>query len=106
MFSPHCCGFYSVTGILFMLFVWIMLSTQPFFITGIEDVEEARSNAFGALIMFCVTFAISAVMIMRGKADGEGREYDTGDDYNRLNIDLKKNYGEGQNYGSVATDSY
>eukprot|EP00578_Thalassiosira_sp_NH16_P004617 CAMPEP_0181130184 /NCGR_PEP_ID=MMETSP1071-20121207/29724_1 /TAXON_ID=35127 /ORGANISM="Thalassiosira sp., Strain NH16" /LENGTH=105 /DNA_ID=CAMNT_0023216229 /DNA_START=204 /DNA_END=521 /DNA_ORIENTATION=- len=105
MLNPHCCGFYSVTGILFMLFVWIMLTTQPFFITGIEDVEQARTNAMGAMITFGVTFAISAVMIMRDA--GSGREYDTGDDdYNRLNIDLKKQYGEQQNYGSVATDSY
>mmetsp|Transcript_37086 Transcript_37086/g.66806 ORF Transcript_37086/g.66806 Transcript_37086/m.66806 type:complete len:100 (+) Transcript_37086:299-598(+) len=99
MLSPHCCGFYSATGIIFMLFVWIMLTTQPFFITGIDDVELARSNAFGAMITFSVTFAISAIMIMREK--GSGREYDTGDeDFNRLNIDLRKNYG------SVATDSY
>eukprot|EP00581_Thalassiosira_minuscula_P008744 CAMPEP_0183707056 /NCGR_PEP_ID=MMETSP0737-20130205/3732_1 /TAXON_ID=385413 /ORGANISM="Thalassiosira miniscula, Strain CCMP1093" /LENGTH=82 /DNA_ID=CAMNT_0025934629 /DNA_START=292 /DNA_END=540 /DNA_ORIENTATION=+ len=82
-----------------MTFVWVMLSTQPFFITGIEDVEQARNNAFGALITFCVTFAISAVMMLKDK--GTGREYDTGDqDFNRLNIDLK------QNYGSVPTDSY
>ena len=105
MLSPHCCGFYSATGIIFMLFVCIMLSTQPFFITGIEDVSLAKSNAFGALMTFCVTFAISVALIIRGK-DGSGREYDTAeDDYNRLNIDLKKNYGDA-NYGSVATDSY
>lgn len=105
MLSPHCCGFYSATGMIFMLFVWIMLSTQPFFITGIEDVSLAKSNAFGALMTFCVTFAISVALIIRGK-DGSGREYDTAeDDYNRLNIDLKKNYGDA-NYGSVATDSY
>lgn len=107
MINPHVCGFYSVTGIIFMAFVWVMLTTQPFFITGIEDVETARSNAMGALLTFCATFAISAVAIMKNKgSDGNSREYDTGDeDYNRLNIDLKKNYGE-SNYGSVATDSY
>lgn len=105
MISPHCCGFYSMTGIIFMSYVYIMLSTQPFFISGIDDVEVARSNAFAAGLTFCVTFAISVVGIMRQKG-AVGREYDTGDDdYNRLNIDLKKNYGE-SNYGSVATDSY
>ncbi|KAL7523605.1 hypothetical protein ACHAXR_001164 [Thalassiosira sp. AJA248-18] len=103
MLSPNCCGFYSATGIIFMLYVYIMLSTQPEFITGIDDVAHARSNAFGALITFCVTFAISVALAMREK--GSGREYDTGeDDYNKLNIDLKKNYA--QNYGAVATDSY
>ena len=90
-----------------MLFVWIMLSTQPEFITGLDDVDEAKSSAFGALLTFCVTFAICAALIVKEKGSSSGREYDTGsEDYdNRLNIDLKKNYGE-QNYGAVATDSY
>ncbi|KAL7550745.1 hypothetical protein ACHAWF_013968, partial [Thalassiosira exigua] len=105
MFNPHCCSFYSATGIIFMIFVWAMLSTQPFFITGIEDVEQAKSNAFGALMTFCGLFVVSTAIMM--KENGSGREYDTGDEnYNKLNIDLKKEYGEGQNYGSVATDSY
>ena len=105
MFSPHCCGFYSATGMIFMAFVCVMLSAQPFFISGIEDLEEAKSSAFGALLTFCATFAISVVLIWK---NGEsGQEYDTAkEDYNRLNIDLKKQYGEGQSYGAVSTDSY
>jgi len=106
MLSPTCCGFYSATGMIFMLFVWVMLTAQPFFITGIEDVSLARSNAFGALLTFCATFAISVGLIIRGKNNSSSMEYDSSmDDHNRLNIDLRKNYGE-QNYGSVATDSY
>jgi hypothetical protein len=82
-----------------MLFVWTMLTLQPFYVTGIEDIDIARANVFGAMMTFCATFAISAVMIMKGK--GSGPEYDTADeDFNRLNIDLKNNYG------SVATHSY
>lgn len=99
MFNSHCCGFYSFTGVVFMMYVYLMLKMQPQFITGIEDLAEARSNAFGAMIMFCVTFGVSSVMIMKEK--GSQREYDTSeDDHNRLNIDLKSNYG------AVATDSY
>mmetsp|Transcript_23691 Transcript_23691/g.50701 ORF Transcript_23691/g.50701 Transcript_23691/m.50701 type:complete len:103 (-) Transcript_23691:259-567(-) len=101
--NPSCCGFYSATGAIFMTFVYAMLTTQPFFITGIEDVEEARSNAFGATIAFATTFAISAIMIVKEGREKEEREYDTGADQegaNRLNIDFKKDYG------SVATDSY
>lgn len=105
MFSPHCCGFYSATGLVFMAFVHAMLSSQPFFISGIEDVDEAKSSAMGALLTFAALFAICVAMIAKGK--GAGPEYDTsGEDYNRLNIDLRKNYGEGQNYGAVSTDSY
>jgi hypothetical protein len=36
-----------------------MVHSQPFFIAGIEDAEEARANAFGAMGMFLVTFFAS-----------------------------------------------
>ncbi|KAL3780164.1 hypothetical protein ACHAW5_010522 [Stephanodiscus triporus] len=106
MFSPHCCGFYSFTGMIFMSFVYAMLSTQPFLVAGIDDVEEARTSALGALITFGALFVACVFLIYRNK-NAEVREYDAAaDDYNRLNIDLKKNYGEQKIYGSVATDSY
>ena len=40
-----------------MTFVYVMLSSQPFFIVGIEDVAAAQQNAFGALLTFVATFA-------------------------------------------------
>ena len=40
-----------------------MIHTQSFFIAGLEDVEEARTNAFGAFGMFIFTFAVSLVGI-------------------------------------------
>jgi len=90
--SPHCCGFYSASGMLFMLFVWTMLTFQPFYVSGIENHEIARTNAFGAMITFSVTFVLSAAMIMKGKRNEP--DYDTAnEDFNRLNIDLKNNYG-------------
>ena len=36
-----------------------MIQTQPFLIAGIEDYDEAKSNAFGAMAMFIVTFVAS-----------------------------------------------
>jgi hypothetical protein len=38
-----------------------MLTAQPFFITGIEDVEEAQKSAFGACFMFLFVFVLSAI---------------------------------------------
>jgi hypothetical protein len=38
-----------------------MITTQPFFIAGIEDPEEARASAFGAFGMFIFTFILSAM---------------------------------------------
>ena len=47
----------------FQLWVGVMIHTQPFFIGGLENVEEARSNAFGAMGMFLVTFVASMIGI-------------------------------------------
>lgn len=82
-----------------MTFVYVMLGSQPFFIVGIEDVAAAQQNAFGALLTFVATFVISLFFIW--KNGGDEIEYDVaGDDNNRLNIDLKRDYG------AVQTDSY
>ena len=85
-----------------MLFVYVMLGAQPFFITGIDDVEATRASDFGALLTFVGTFALSMV-VMRREGSGEKEGYEgekMGEDHNRLNIDLKRDYG------SVPTDSY
>lgn len=47
------------------LFVGVLLTTQPEYITGIEDVSEARTNAFGAMGMFVATLGLSLLGIMR-----------------------------------------
>ena len=54
-----------------------MLSTQPEFITGIEDVSEAKSNAFGAMGMFLATFALSLLGLAKGSSADE-KERDSG----------------------------
>ena len=40
-----------------------MISTQPFFISGLEDPEEAKRSAFGAFACFGVTFLLSVIGI-------------------------------------------
>eukprot|EP00985_Skeletonema_marinoi_P010095 scaffold4765_cov128-Skeletonema_marinoi.AAC.3 len=111
MLSPTCCSFYSFTGIIFMLFVYIMLSTQPFFITGLPDIDLARKNAFGALMTFCTTFALSVFLIMKdSKAAGKettdcwGGDHDGTHELGSPNLMVS---GAGnQSYGAVTTDSY
>lgn len=53
-----------------------MLQTQPFFIAGIEDPEQARDNAFGATGMFLVCFILSIAGIYYDgkKADASASE--------------------------------
>jgi len=43
------------------LWVGIMLTKQPFFIAGIEDVEVATNSAYGAFFMFMFVFVLSAI---------------------------------------------
>mmetsp|Transcript_6623 Transcript_6623/g.13682 ORF Transcript_6623/g.13682 Transcript_6623/m.13682 type:complete len:105 (+) Transcript_6623:234-548(+) len=59
--TSHCCAGYSIVGAMFTLWVGIMLTKQPFFIGGIEDVEVAASSAYGAFFMFMFVFVLSAV---------------------------------------------
>mmetsp|Transcript_34300 Transcript_34300/g.72162 ORF Transcript_34300/g.72162 Transcript_34300/m.72162 type:complete len:102 (-) Transcript_34300:327-632(-) len=78
--TSRVCAAYSFTGILFTLFVGVLLSTQPEFITGIEDVGEAKSNAFGAMGMFIATFVLSVVGILRTNPN-EKEDIDPSDGY-------------------------
>jgi hypothetical protein len=45
--------------------VGIMLVKQPFFIGGIESVEDAKGSAFGAAGMFFFTFLASILYLIR-----------------------------------------
>jgi hypothetical protein len=66
--------------------VGVLLQTQPFFITGLDDVSSAKSNAFGAMGMFLATFGISLFGIMRTSRDkGEGVDA-TGEGYQLGNV--------------------
>ncbi|CAB9509286.1 expressed unknown protein [Seminavis robusta] len=60
----HCCALYSAVGIIFMVWVGIMLIHQPFFVGGIEDVEKSKTSAFGAAGTFFLTFLISIIYLM------------------------------------------
>jgi len=60
--ASRCCAYYSFVGALFMFWVGVMLTKQPFFVGGFEDndaAENAKNNAFGAMGMFIFTFAVS-----------------------------------------------
>ncbi len=52
----------------------VLLTAQPFFILGIEDISEARTNAFGAMGMFTATFALSLFGILRSRSAKEDND--------------------------------
>mmetsp|Transcript_34991 Transcript_34991/g.53662 ORF Transcript_34991/g.53662 Transcript_34991/m.53662 type:complete len:102 (+) Transcript_34991:131-436(+) len=89
--GSRCCLGYSVVGIIFTLFCGAILSSQPFFLSGIEDAEQAQGSAFGATGMFFFTFVLSLVGIWY---DGQqkAQEVDTGDGY-QLNNMVPPAYG-------------
>jgi hypothetical protein len=78
--------------LLLQLWVGIMITTQPFFIAGIDDAEEAKSSAFGACGMFAFTFVASILGIWydsQNKADVT----ENGDAGYQLAQDNYPNYG-------------
>jgi hypothetical protein len=82
----------------FQLWVGVMITTQPFFIAGIDDAEEAKASAFGASGMFAFTFAASMLGIWYDSqnkadvmADGEGNNGSEGG--YQLAQDNYPNYG-------------
>ncbi|KAL7540634.1 hypothetical protein ACHAXR_011555 [Thalassiosira sp. AJA248-18] len=90
--TSRVCAMYSFTGILFTLYVGILLSTQPQFITGIDDVSEARSNAFGAMGMFIATFALSVFGMLR-TSPNEKEDIDAGVEGYQLSSVGQSEYG-------------
>mmetsp|Transcript_2721 Transcript_2721/g.4039 ORF Transcript_2721/g.4039 Transcript_2721/m.4039 type:complete len:110 (+) Transcript_2721:177-506(+) len=56
---------FSFVGALFMLFVAILITTQPFFIGGIEDFQKARGAAYGAMWAYVITFILSVILDFR-----------------------------------------
>jgi hypothetical protein len=46
-----------------------MLSTQPFFIAGIEDIDVCKGSAMGAMFMFLGAFVLSVAGIYYDKAN-------------------------------------
>jgi hypothetical protein len=66
-----------------------MISAQPFYINGLEDPDEAKKNAFGAMGMFGFTFIASLLGMwydanhkkepVMNDAAAEGYQLSTGD---------------------------
>ena len=77
------------------LFVGILLTTQPEYITGIEDVSEARTNAFGAMGMFVATLGLSLFGILRTSTSAK-EEMDVAEGYQLS--------GMNQSYGTSRYD--
>ena len=57
----------------------MMLTKQPFYVLGIEDVESCKNNAFGAMWTFIVTFGLSVGFLMY-ESSAKQRRANTGFD--------------------------
>jgi hypothetical protein len=54
--------------------VSMMLTYQPFYIGGIEDVEQAKRNAYGGVGTFLFIFILSVVYLVLDALRGDSRE--------------------------------
>lgn len=71
--------------------VSLMLTYQPFFIGGIEDIEKSKSNAYGGAFSFLCIFLLSVVYLVYdalggGNTDSFGREsrHSNGSEYHSV----------------------
>ena len=53
--------------------VGIMITVQPFYIAGLEDPEEAKISAFGAMGVFLVTLVLSLLGIVYSSVVGSSK---------------------------------
>jgi len=54
---------------LFTGWVGLMLMYQPFFIGGIDNINESKNSAFGAAGLFFFTFIASVMVLLRDGAN-------------------------------------
>mmetsp|Transcript_32316 Transcript_32316/g.75992 ORF Transcript_32316/g.75992 Transcript_32316/m.75992 type:complete len:126 (-) Transcript_32316:107-484(-) len=71
--ASNFCARYSVVGLIFMSMVWTLLTYEPFYIGGIEDYEQATSNAFGAAKTFLAVFILSVIYLVFDALTGEDK---------------------------------
>lgn len=69
------CAPYSAVGALFMFWVGMMISKQPFFVLGLEDRDQSKSNAFEAMWVFLITLATSIIYLVYESAIENRRHY-------------------------------
>jgi hypothetical protein len=50
-----------------------MITVQPFYIAGLEDPEEAKISAFGAMGVFLVTLVLSLLGIVYSSVVGSSK---------------------------------
>jgi hypothetical protein len=90
-FSPTLFTFYDLTLFLGLQQSWvgILLIKQPFFVGGIDDVENAKGSAFGAAASFFFTFLISIMYMIK-----EGRRLDDHSDRPSRDGGARGDYGQ------------
>lgn len=77
-----------------------MITTQPFYIAGIENPEEAKTSAFGACGMFAFTFVASMLGIWY---DSQNKSYSVESENGETGYQLAQ--GDYPNYGGTAASS-
>jgi hypothetical protein len=99
---------------LLKLMVVMMLTYQPLIIRGIENLASAKTNAYGALFTFVVSFGVSVFYLIQNRVLGgstDGRQRRRGDENheyagipinstmlqerNSLDLDLPRSVQEG-----------
>jgi len=70
-----------------------MISSQPFYMAGIEDPVAAKGSAFGAMVFFLVTFGLSVFGIFYNSSHKKEEMKGVGPEGYQLNVGDVPQYG-------------
>lgn len=80
--------------------VGIMVTLQPFYIGGLEDPEDAKISAFGAMGMFLVTLVLSLIGIFYDNTIGKKSQEVASATENNESEGYVLNAADGPDYGT------
>ena len=92
------CYCYGTQRTVLQVMVSMMLTYQPFYIGGIEDLEQAKKNTYGGVGTFLFVFILSVVYLVLDALRGGG------DNNNNSRGDNTRRHG-GMDYEGVPTSS-
>uniref|UniRef100_A0A7S0GJU4 Uncharacterized protein n=1 Tax=Proboscia inermis TaxID=420281 RepID=A0A7S0GJU4_9STRA len=87
--GSRCCAFYSLIGAIFMFWVGIMVTKQPFYVGGLDDEDSAKESAFGAMGTFIFTFILSVIGIIYDSKN-QDTEIEDASNYNIITIPQRR----------------
>jgi len=90
------CAIFSLTGLIFLLSVGHICSSQPIYVKGFTDPDVQSDTCFKGSILYAITLGISVFLIAKNNIndnDSGGREFSEVEGRNLLSQQHHNHYG-------------